>query len=1281
MKADLYTRLYLWLHSHRWLVFSASALIVVLCVYLSSRMNLEEDIMGMLPQHDKLVDDYRYTLRKFRQIDRVFIDVGTTNENTDALGEAADAFYGRLSANPVYGHITYRVEIAGMRKTLDLLTGSLPDLFTEADAKALEAKLAAASIKEYLTVMRRKLAGPEGAVLKNVVAADPIGMTGLVGDKILPLQAGFGEAQVQDDRIVSSDGHHILMLAEPTFPSSNSKDSESLVRELLGHVHAVEQQFPGVHIAVTGGHRMSVDNATLIKSDTRRCLFLGMASMLVLCLTAFRRRWLSVVTFLPSFFGTLVAGVVLALGWHSVSAIATGFASIAIGITVDYAIYVVYHLDDAAGLDRPAVGEHIGRLVLPISVGALTTIAAFLVMASSPMRGYQQLGAFGAVGVLFSAAFALVILPLLVPIPKKTGQPPLWLTRLLGNFHIWRGRSLPLLLLSVLALTIFTAIGVRRLRFEGDVTKFNGITKSTRADDAVIRKTWGDALSMTMIVARGVTVEEALQQDDRIAEALSHEPGVKSFSSLSSVCPSLAVQKENLARWQSFWTPSRKNQLRATVGQIAADLGFRKDAFDLFWQHLDQTPPPLTPDAFRGTPLEQPLQERIALAPGDNAVSTLVKLQDRSQVRVLRQVLPNAIVLDQEGFAAHIAQMASSSMGRFALWTSILVALIVHFSLTSIELVVATLLPLAFGLLWTFGLMGWLGLPIDMMNSVFVIFIIGVGEDYSIFLVTSKLDEWRGRPARIAATSASVLISALTTTFGFAVLAFARHPVLFSLGTTVLLGMACSFTATLILAPFLTDLILFKNPPRGAPRWWHLLGTLWVTIHLGSSELFLWYVWRPILRIFSPSEADARLRRTTRRLARSVVRGLPFGKLECRDINPEIFARPAIVISNHQSAVDVMLMVALPGDVRQTAKKRVFDTPTLGVGCKLCGHVMVEPNDPQTTLQRCREKLTQGASVHFFPEGTRSPDGAVQRFHRGAFELAVDLKQDVMPIVLCDTWTAMPRDTYWFEPYHVIMKALPRITPQSFDFGQGSLALMRYCEELIRDELHRLLQEVNTDRVLRRKVKRLYRYQGIFVEQFIYWKMKKDPMFSSLNGLVPRRAFVLDLGCGYGIASHWLAYGSNERTCLGIDYDEDKIRIAKRSAAEDPRVRFETGDILAIDYPQADVMLLLDVLHYWVAEKQEMILNKIAKALRPGGSLILRDAAADGTASHRKVEFWERFALFSGQTLPGEGLHFQTRDELVAALKTAGFARWEIKPEAGLGSNILIVAYVLPLPQ
>ena len=51
-------------------------------------------------------------------------------------------------------------------------------------------------------------------------------------------------------------------------------------------------------LEITGGHRMSVDNATIIKADAARCISLGMAAMLILCLSAFRRRWLAIAAFL-----------------------------------------------------------------------------------------------------------------------------------------------------------------------------------------------------------------------------------------------------------------------------------------------------------------------------------------------------------------------------------------------------------------------------------------------------------------------------------------------------------------------------------------------------------------------------------------------------------------------------------------------------------------------------------------------------------------------------------------------------------------------------------------------------------------------------------------------------------------------------------------------------------------------------------------------------------------------------------------------------------------------
>jgi uncharacterized protein len=1271
---NFYTRLYLWLVTHRRAVLLTAVLIAAGCVAISSRIDLEEDILGILPQRDPIVDDYKYTVRKFHQIDRVYVDVGITNADPETLARAADEFYSGLATNMAFAQITYRIEVGGQRPIINFLTGALPNLFTEADAKSLALKLETNSVRDFLTDSRRKLAGPEGIVLKDVIAADPVGMSVLVIAKVVPLQTGFGDAHVEDGRLTSSDGRHVLMMAEPKFPSADSKKSAVLVAEMLRAAREVEKEFPGVHVAITGGHRMSLDNSTLIRRDATRCMVLAISAMFILCFTAYRRRWLAVVTFLPSLFGTLMAGAVLALVDEHLSAIAIGFASMAIGITVDYGIYVVYHLDNAAR-DRETAGKIVGRLVLPTAIGALTIIAAFMVLATSPMPGYQQLGIFGAVGVLMSAVFALFVLPLIVPLPKKKDElPQLRFTGWMENFHAWQKRKRALLLLGVLILTVIAIFGVKKICFEGDISKLNGVTESTRADDKLITQTWGDALRMTLVVARGKTADDALAQNDRAAEILAQQTNVIGVYSLAAVCPSLATQEANIKRWQNFWTPVRQENLHQTLQRVGGELGFRPDAFALFWKSVEEKPAMITLDMFRGTPLEQALSERVAIGTNDTAVSTLIKLADRSQAGKLRGVLPGFILIDQKNFADHIAALAKNGMGHFALWTVVAVGAIVYFALGSIELVFATLLPIGFGLLWTLGLMGLLGLPINVMNCVFVIFVIGMGEDYSVFLATSKLDEWHGHPPRIHATSASLMISALTTIFGFAVLIFAKHPVLFSMGTTVLLGMACAFAATLVITPLCMDLLLFKNPPRGAPRWWLLLGTIWGGLYLLVSQTVVFGMIRPALKFFSPATVDQRIRKLSQLAMNGLVRLFPFGKVEYQNFAADTFARPAIVISNHQSAVDVLAVFIVSSDICMTVKKRVYDTPILGIACKCLGHIVIEPNQPAATLERCRQRLNAGLSLHFFPEGTRSPDGFLQRFHRGAFELAVELNQEILPVILCDTNTAMPRDAYWFEPYHTTVRAWQRVTPQNFDYSLGSTALMRHCETIVRDSLQKQLDEINTPRVVRRKVQRLYRYQGKFVEQFVHWKMKMDPMFGALDAVVPRRGFVLDLGCGYGVATHWLAQFTDGRNFLGLDYDENKIRVAQRTAPESLRIKFATGDILNCDYPPCDTILLLDVLHYWTPEKQQLILNKARQALRPDGRLILRDAARAENDAHRRVNFWEKIATRLGHNKTVEGLHFQTRAGLEAALRQAGFAQCEIKPGAGRDSNVLLVA-------
>ena len=1274
MKGDLYARLYLWLSERRRVVLVVTLLVAVASALISLRIDLEEDILDTLPQRDPLVDDYRYALRKFSQIDRVYIDVSGEDAEFDTIRQAADEMHAGLAENTAFKRIMYRFELGGQEKVVDFLTGALPNLFTDEDATALAPKLREENIREYLTVMRRKLAGPEGMVLKNVVAADPIGMSELLLNKVMPLQTGFGDAQMLDGRIVSGDGRHILMMAEPRFSSSNSGENRALVDDMVRLADEIEGRFPGIEVAITGGHRMTVDNARLIIGDTTRCIFLGMTAMLVLCLTSYRRRWLATLTFLPSLFGTLIAGVVIALWDHHLSAIATGFATIAIGITVDYAMHVVYHLDDAAGADRRTIGHHLSRLVAPIGIGALTSIAAFVVMMGSKMHGYQQLGMFGAVGVLFSALFALVILPLLVPVPKKADQSPLWLTSVLEKYFAWQSANRIWLVGFAVLLTIATGFGISKLRFEGDIAQLNGITESTRHDEEIIRETWGDTLGMTLVVARGATLEEALEQNDRAARLLADRPGVSGVYSLAAVSPSRATQTANIERWRAFWSPDVIADVRATLDRVGAELGFRQGAFSAFWNRVESDPEFLTLENLEGTPLEQMLTERVALAEGDNAISTLFKLDDRSDAARLRVELPEMIVLDHRAFADHIADLAKDGLGDFAIWTLIAVVAILFLTLGSIELVAVALIPLAIGLAWTFGMMGWLGLPINIMNSVFVVFVIGIGEDYSVFLLMTKLNAWRGRPQKVAVTSASVLISALTTIFGFGVLVFANHPVLFSMGTTVLIGMIFTLAATIFFTPLFMDILLFKDQPRGAPRWWHLIGTVWFSAMVAVSQVFLYYVLRPVVKLASPGSADDRLRRATRSAARWIIRLMPFGRVLRRDIDSRTFEKPAVVISNHQSAADVFLMVGLPGDIRQTAKKRVFDTPILGIGCKILGHVMVEPRDPAKTLERCRQRLEEGALVHFYPEGTRSVDGFVGRFHLGAFDLAIERRCDVLPVVFCDTNTAMPRDAFWFEPYRASIRALPRITPESFDYNRGGRELMQHCESVVKAAHREQLDALNTPDVVRRKVARLYRYQGKFVEQFVYWKMRMDPVFLALDRIVPREAKVLDLGCGYGLMSHWLSCFTDQRRFCGIDYDEDKIRVARRTATDHPRIFFEHGDILEAPLPECDVVLLIDVLHYWEPAKQQAILAKVHAALRPGGVLVFREAAGGAGSGQERVAWWEKLATRLGHNQTKEGLHFQTRESYEAALKKAGFNGWEEISGGGRDSNFLLVA-------
>ena len=95
-----------------------------------------------------------------------------------------------------------------------------------------------------------------------------------------------------------------------------------------------------------------------------------------------------------------------------------------------------------------------------------------------------------------------------------------------------------------------------------------------------------------------------------------------------------------------------------------------------------------------------------------------------------------------------------------------------------------------------------------------------------------------------------------------------------------------------------------------------------------------------------------------------------------------------------------------------------------------------EPEDddgPERVLAEAKRSLEEGVSVMIFPEGTRSQDGQMGRFHSGAFRLAAETGADLLPVVLYNSRTSIYRGTWWITDFAMARQIGPRITHKTFE--------------------------------------------------------------------------------------------------------------------------------------------------------------------------------------------------------------------------------------------------------
>lgn len=155
--------------------------------------------------------------------------------------------------------------------------------------------------------------------------------------------------------------------------------------------------------------------------------------------------------------------------------------------------------------------------------------------------------------------------------------------------------------------------------------------------------------------------------------------------------------------------------------------------------------------------------------------------------------------------------------------------------------------------------------------------------------------------------------------------------------------------------------------------------------------------------------------------------------------------------------------------------------------------------------------------------------------------------------------------------------------------------------------------------------------------------------FSTIDAALPHNGLIVDIGCGEGAVTLFLARRPRRRL-VGIDRDETRLQSAKLAAKRQKNVRFRKGDLLNLSLPKnLSGSVIADVIHHLPRSFHSKLLNAIVKNLKKGGILVIKEIVTDDVLRSKLSRLWD-FILY-----PQDTIYYRSIKEYTHMLEKAGF--------------------------
>lgn len=1265
-----------------------TVLILACCVvlgFLASKIGLEEDITRFVPS-DKNSRSITSILENLKSKDKLILHFSVADAAlVDKLVETSDSAHARLlrALKPGdYKDITFKIEDNRMQQVYDLFYQNLPLFLEEADYSRIAGLIRPDSIEATLKKDYDVLLSPSGMVLGRYIQRDPLNFTPIALKKLQSIQLDEN-FETYNSHIVTRDHKHLLMFITPAHIANDTKGNAHLLHVVDSIAGLSKLESKEVKLEPFGAAMVSAGNASQLRKDSLYTTTIAVVLIALILGFYFKNPLVTLFILFPVAFGMVFSLGLLFVFKGVVSAIAIGAGAVVLGIAINYSLHFFTHYKHTRD-----VKTVLKDLTVPMLIGCTTTVGAFLSLLFAKSEALHDFGLFAAFSLIGAMLFSIIVLPHLLRFSFRKEKPLTkeeehvsgnWIDRITS----YRYDKNKVIVVSAMLLTLVFAWFARSVAFDSDMNRMSFMTPEVRDAEKHLNEVNNFAARSVYVFSNGNTLNEALDHNLKVSEKLQklkQQGLIKKYASVSALFMSEAEQQNRIRKWNSFFTTARKDSLKKQLIASGLPYKFRETAFQSFYGLLDAEPRPLS-TADSDTLTKLLFKEWIGNVNGKPTIINHVKVEAENRHLIYESFEhdPNVVVFDKQNLTSKFVEVISSDFNTILLITSILVFGFMLLNHGRIEMAVINFLPMFISWLWILGIMAIFGVKFNIINIIISTFIFGLGDDYSIFIMDGLLNEYKYGKKNLDSFKSSILLSALITIIGIGVMVFAQHPALKSIALITIIGMVCVVFISFIVQPLLFNWMVLNRRYKGKLPYTakYLLITILGFIGFVLGSLFITLCGLILFTVFPARKATRKLifHYIIVYVFRAVLASFVNVKKTIINTGKETFEKPAVIVANHQSHIDLALTLQLHPKMIVFTNDWVYNSPFYGWIVKLADYYPAS-DGYEKSLVKLEALVKEGYSILIFPEGTRSVDGEIHRFHKGAFLLAEKLQLDIVPLLIHGAGDAVTKNDFHFKDGALTVKILPRIKQGDLSFGASYQERTKQICGYMRREYALLREEFEPVSYYRSRLIRNYIFKGPVLEWYCRIKTGLENNYELFESLMPKQGRIVDVGCGYGFLPYMLMYKGRQRNILGVDYDEEKIAVADNCVDKSDKLSFAVGDVTNFEFPESDGFIISDVLHYLKEEQQVQVIENCISKLKPGGVLVIRDADKD-IASRQKGTWYTEFMstkVFGFNKTQSEGLHFVSGTLIKDTIAKFPHLTLEVLDTTRFTSNIIYVA-------